>query len=203
MACEFQVCATVILWKLVLEPLADVHNLKKSLEDVRTALQHSVEAYEVTLTENLQLKTEVARLNEALGNMEGRTIATEEAKNMRVTELKEVLERKARAKTNMDAFVESFQTDYENKIIHEHESGFKNVVRQAQYFCSVSLDFTFEVNKDFYKGVYMEYDEMPKDAEPNEMAPSRSAAPKDLRTTIQDDEDSQDGDEGDHTMADD
>lgn len=88
----------------------------------------------------------------------------------------------------MDASMEGFQTDCENKIIHEHESGFKRVVRQAQYLCSVPPGFTFEVNKDFYKGMYMEYDEMLEDAEPDEVAPSRSTTPEDPDTTIQDED---------------
>ncbi|XP_029126255.1 uncharacterized protein LOC114915560 [Cajanus cajan] len=190
MACELQVRATAILRKLALEPMADIHNLRKSLEETKAAFQESLEAHEATSNEKLNLEAEVARLKEAVGEMEGRALAAEDAERMRVQEMKEVLAREAQIKAGAEASLTAFRADCENKIIKEHEAGFMHAVRQATHFGTFPPNFSFELSKDFFQEAYMDFADAP-DVEPDEVARPRSTAPEDPGTTLNDDEETE------------
>ncbi|XP_029125993.1 uncharacterized protein LOC114915423 isoform X1 [Cajanus cajan] len=132
--------------------MTDAHNLQKSLEETKVAFQKSVEAHEVTSNEKLQLEAEVAKLKEALRDMEGRALDVEDVERMRVQEVKDMLAWDETAKADAEASLASFKTECENKIIREHEVGFMHAVRQTMYFCVIPPGFSFELSKDFYQG---------------------------------------------------
>ncbi|XP_029128983.1 uncharacterized protein LOC114916450 [Cajanus cajan] len=186
MACELHVRATAIFRKMALEPMGDLHNLQKSLEDTKAALQQSLSAQEALSNDQAASDAEIARLKGAFAEMEARALAAEEA---RVREAKEAAAREEEMKAEADTVMAAFRAECEDKIVKEHEEGFWHAVRQATHFGAFPSDFSFELSKDFFQGEFLDFAEAPDDLEPDNAAPPRSASAEDPGTTLNSEDD--------------
>ncbi|KAL2329862.1 hypothetical protein Fmac_017443 [Flemingia macrophylla] len=104
----------------------------------------------------------------ALGEMYFRCVALSQIEEL-MAESKKMAEGREKAIMElgkMDKDFKDYKTWAQAEAARHHEHGFNHAIRQAKRFFDLK-GHEFDIGINFYKGVYMSYDDMPDDAAPD------------------------------------
>ncbi|KAL2345062.1 hypothetical protein Fmac_006347 [Flemingia macrophylla] len=126
-----------------------VNEAEKLTEEILAKNNELIDANKKVLAENASLKRQLEEVS-----TEAKNYATEREKA--VSEL-----------GKLDKEFKDYRVRARIAARDQHEIGFKHAIQQAIRFCDLK-GHDFDIRMDFYQGVYMSYDDMSEDAEPDE-----------------------------------
>ncbi|XP_029125458.1 uncharacterized protein LOC114915224 [Cajanus cajan] len=149
---------------LFMEPITEMDKLCTSLKNSEVALTSALSKNKELSAELDKLKAERTKLHGLVSNFREKLGEAEASKAKVVGEFEGQLEEVTAQRDKAISDYASYKNVVEERIYNEHEEGFNHAVRQAIRFLDVPSDFQFDLGKDFYKGNFMDLNDIPDEA---------------------------------------